>query len=168
MHGNNNNLNIYLCTLIPQLTNAANTADTRWLEARDLSEGEGLSGGQRSSAGRRMLRLAYSFSRQALAKPCRRRTLRLGRRPTVQRQSTGTALPPSVRHQTPYVLLDTHISLSLFLYLIRSVSLSLCLSVSISISVSDSPSHRLSLTHRKGGETETVKTAEVQGRGIGD
>jgi len=38
------NLNIYLSTLIPQLTNAANTADLyyRWLKARGLSEGEAL------------------------------------------------------------------------------------------------------------------------------
>src|SRR6218665_1239100 len=36
-----------------------------------------------------------------MAKPCRRRTLRLGRRPTVQLQSTGTALSPSVSTPDP-------------------------------------------------------------------
>src|SRR6218665_3391375 len=71
-------LNIYLSTLIPQLTNAANTADLYQVV-----------GGQKPVRGRRplwrpevfrrakpyrrrTLRLAYSFSRQALAKPCRR------------------------------------------------------------------------------------------------
>ena len=156
--------------MIPQLTNAANTADPYQMV-----------GGQRPVRGRRplwrpevfrrakpcrrrTLRLGYSFSRQALAKPCRRQTLRLGRRPTVQRQSTGTAMPPSVSTQDSIPTLR-HAYLSHFFYILLSLYLYLCVSLFLSLSQSLTLPHTESLSHTERRRDRNSKNCGGSGTG---
>src|SRR6218665_1185562 len=100
--------------------------------------------GRRPTGGRRLL---WRPEARGRAKPCRRRTLRLGRRPTVQLQSTRTADFSKHTRLHPYVLLDM-VYLSHSFYILLSVSL--CLSLPL-------PHTDSSLSHtQKGEETETV------------
>src|SRR6218665_535374 len=80
-------------------------------------------------------------------KPCRRRTLRLGRRPTVQLQSTGTAAFSKHTRLHTYVLIDTAY-LSRSFYILLSLYLCVCLCLSRTQTLSQT---------QKGEETETVK-----------
>src|SRR6218665_46836 len=83
---------------------------------RSLQEGEGLSGGQRPSAGR---------------SPAGDERSNLGRRPTVQLHSTGTAAFSKHTRLHPYVLLDTA-SLSHSFHILLSLYPCVCLCLSLS------------------------------------
>ena len=123
---------------------------TRWLEARGLSEGECLPGDLSHGEG-----LPYAEGMQEVEglsggqrpSPCRRRTLRLGRRPKVQLQSTRTAA--FSKHTKLHIhTLRNGISLAHSLYILLSLYLYLCLCVYLSLTQT--------LSHtQKGGKTET-------------
>src|SRR6218665_966986 len=108
--------------------NAANTADLYQMVGSQRPVRGRMRKSKKACRSAKASLEAEAFHR---AKPCRRRTLRLGRRPTVQLQSTG-------RHTRlhPYILLDTA-----YLSLTVSISYSLCVCLCLSLTQT--------LTHRK-------------------